>query len=72
MGPCQYNGEDDPQEFTAYEGKVYVEVRSSLWMYGRFQALQTAGTELTGAIDQISREAGLLCKFAAVGDLVED
>jgi predicted heme/steroid binding protein len=67
-----YNGKGSVPEFTAHEGKVYAVGQSFLWMHDKQWALHSAGTDLTGAIDQTPNDTSLFWKFPAVGDLVQD
>ncbi len=59
-------------EDRAYQGLVYDVSRSFLWHKGKHQAIHTAGSDLTGDLDQAPHGADLLQSFPVVGTFAAD
>ena len=68
---AKYNGKNGKPVYVAYKGKVYDVTNSFLWKDGRHQALHSAGTDLTIAIEQAPHSGEMLARFPVIGILQE-
>ncbi|MDP3929476.1 MAG: cytochrome b5 domain-containing protein [Bacteroidia bacterium] len=63
------NGQDKPEIWVAYQGKIYDVSRSRLWRNGKHYE-HWAGQDLTSELSDAPHNENVFDKFEVVGELV--
>ena len=67
--PSLRNGQDKPQVWVAYKGKVYDVTASRLWKNGKHYE-HWAGQDLTDELPDAPHTDEVLKKFVVIGELI--